>query len=45
MLSGSDAWHIVVEVSLMDFGAVDHENGTLRTAMKNGNSIMMRFQQ
>jgi hypothetical protein len=33
------------EVSQMDFGEVEHENGTLRTAMRNGNSVMMRIQQ
>ncbi|MCW8805342.1 MAG: hypothetical protein OQK56_02680 [Ignavibacteriaceae bacterium] len=45
MLSGSDTWHIVVEVSQMDFVDVEHPNGTLHTAMRNGNSVMMRIQQ
>ena len=29
----------------MDFGEVEHENGMLHTAMRNGNSVMMRIQQ
>jgi len=33
------------EVSQMDFGEVEHENGTLHTAMRNGNSVMMRIQR
>jgi len=41
MLSGSDAWYIVVEVSQMDFGEVERPNGTLHTAMRNGNSLML----
>ncbi|MCW8804750.1 MAG: hypothetical protein OQK57_10145 [Ignavibacteriaceae bacterium] len=44
LLSGSDAWYIVVEVSQMDFGDVEHENGTLHTAMRNGNSVMLRIE-
>jgi hypothetical protein len=40
MLSGSDTWHIVVKVSQMDFGEVEHENGTRHASMRNGNSVM-----
>jgi hypothetical protein len=29
----------------MDSVDVEHENGTLHTAMRNGNSIMMRIQE
>jgi len=32
-------------VSQMDFGEVEHENGTLHTAMKNGSSVMLRIEQ
>jgi hypothetical protein len=45
MLNGIQTDGLMAEVSQMDFGSVEHENGTLRTAMRNGNSIMMRFQQ
>jgi len=33
------------EVSQMDFGEVEYENGTLHTAMRNGNSVMMKIQE
>lgn len=45
ILNGIPAEGLRAEVSQMDFGEVEHENGTLHTAMKNGNSIMMRIQQ
>ena len=45
ILNGINANGLRAEVSQMDFGSVEHENGTLRTAMRNGNSIMMRIQQ
>ena len=44
MLSGSDAWHIVVKVSQMDFVEVEHPNGTLHTAMRNGTSVILNVQ-
>ncbi|MCJ7650752.1 MAG: hypothetical protein MUP85_19245 [Candidatus Lokiarchaeota archaeon] len=44
-LAGTDAGHIVVKVSQMDFGEVEHENGMIHTAMRNGNSVMMKIQQ
>jgi len=45
LINGIPANGLRAEVSQMDFGSVEHENGTLRTAMRNGNSIMMRIQQ
>ena len=45
LLEGIPANGLRAEVSQMEFGAVEHENGTLRTAMRNGNSVMMRIQQ
>jgi hypothetical protein len=45
LLNGIPAHGLRAEVSQMDFGQVEHENGTLRTAMRNGNSVMMRIQQ
>jgi len=45
LLNGIPANGLRAEVSQMDFGEVEHENGTLRTAMRNGNSVMMRIQQ
>ncbi|MCU0413805.1 MAG: hypothetical protein MUE91_05280 [Ignavibacteriaceae bacterium] len=44
LLNGIQADGLMSEVSQMDFGEVEHENGTLRTAMRNGNSVMMRIQ-
>lgn len=45
LLNGIQADGLMSEVSQMDFGEVQHENGTLHTAMRNGNSVMLRFQQ
>jgi len=45
LLEGIPANGLRAEVSQMDFGEVEHENGTLRTAMRNGNSVMMRIQE
>jgi hypothetical protein len=45
LLNGIPANGLRAEVSQMDFGEVEHENGTLHTAMRNGNSVMMRIQQ
>ncbi|NWG28128.1 MAG: hypothetical protein HXY48_06285 [Ignavibacteriaceae bacterium] len=45
ILNGIPANGLMAEVSQMDFGEVEHENGTLHTAMKNGSSVMMRIQQ
>jgi len=45
LLNGIPANGLRAEVSQMDFGELEHENGTLRTAMRNGNSVMMRIQQ
>lgn len=45
VINGIPANGLRVEVSQMDFGAVEHENGTLRTAMRNGNSVMLRIQE
>jgi len=39
---GTDVRHAVVGVSQMDFGEVDHENGVLRTAMRNGSNVMLK---
>jgi len=45
ILNGIPANGLRAEVSQMDFGEVEHQNGTLHTAMRNGNSVMMRIQQ
>ncbi len=45
LINGIPVNGLRAEVSQMDFGSVEHENGTLRTAMRNGNSIMLRIQQ
>jgi len=45
MLNGIQTDGLMAEVSQMDFGEVQHQNGTLHTAMRNGNSVMMRIQQ
>ena len=45
LINGIPADGLRAEVSQMDFGEVEHENGMLHTAMRNGNSIMMRIQQ
>jgi hypothetical protein len=45
LLEGIPANGLRAEVSQMDFGEVEHENGTLRTAMRNGNSVMLRIQE
>ncbi len=36
-----DARHFVLGVSQMDFGEVEHDNGILHTAMRNGNSVKL----
>jgi hypothetical protein len=45
MLNGIQANGIMAEVSQMDFGEVQHQNGMLHTAMRNGNSVMLRLPQ
>jgi hypothetical protein len=45
LINGIPADGLRAEVSQMDFGEVEHPNGTLHTAMRNGNSVMMRIQQ
>lgn len=45
LLNGIPANGLRAEVSQMDFGQFEHENGTLRTAMRNGKSVMMRIQE
>ncbi len=45
LLNGIPADGLRAEVSQMDFGEVEHENGMIHTAMRNGNSVMMRIQQ
>lgn len=45
ILNGINAEGLRAEVSQMDFGEVQHENGPLHTAMRNGNSVMLRIQQ
>jgi hypothetical protein len=45
MLNGIQTDGLMAEVSQMDFGEVQHQNGILHTAMRNGNSVMMRIQQ
>lgn len=44
ILNGIQADGLMAEVSQMDFGEVEHQNGTLHTAMRNGNSIMLRIE-
>ena len=41
LLNRVDARHFVLGVSQMDIGEVEHENGILHTAMRNGNSVML----
>lgn len=41
LLNGFDTRHFVLGVSQMDFGEVEHNNGILHTAMRNGNSVML----
>lgn len=45
LINGIPADGLRAEVSQMDFVDVEHPNGTLHTAMRNGNSIMMRIQE
>ncbi|MFI5236475.1 MAG: hypothetical protein ACHQLA_00895 [Ignavibacteriales bacterium] len=45
LINGIPANGLRAEVSQMDFVDVEHPNGTLRSAMRNGNSVMMRIQQ
>ena len=45
LLNGIDSNGLRAEVSQMDFVDVEHPNGTLHTAMRNGNSVMLRIQQ
>ena len=45
IINGIPADGLRAEVSQMDFIDVEHPNGTLHTAMRNGNSVMMRIQQ
>ena len=44
LINGIPADGLRAEVSQMYFVDVEHPNGTLHTAMRNGNSIMMRIQ-
>ena len=44
ILNGIQADGLMTEVSQMDFGEVEHENGILHTAMKNGSSVMLRIE-
>ena len=44
ILNGIQADGLRAEVSQMDFGEVEHGNGMINTAMRNGNSVMMRIQ-
>jgi hypothetical protein len=44
LITGLQVHGLRAEVSQMDFGEVQHENGTLQTAMRNGNSVMLRIQ-
>ena len=44
LLNGVDARHFVLGVSQMDFGEVEHDNGVLHTAMRNGKSVMLAVQ-
>ena len=45
MLNGIQTDGLMAEVSQMSFGEVQHQNGMLQTAMRNGNSVMLRIQQ
>ena len=45
MLNGIQCDGLMAEVSQMDFGDVEHPNGTLHTAMRNGDTVMLRIQQ
>ena len=44
LLNGIDANGIRAEVSQMELGEVEHPNGTLHTAMRNGSSLMLRVE-
>ena len=44
ILNGIPANGLMAEVSQMDLSEVEHENGILHTAMKNGSSVMMRIE-
>jgi hypothetical protein len=44
MLNGIQVDGLMAEVSQMEFGEVVHPNGTLHTAMRNGNSVMLRIE-
>jgi hypothetical protein len=45
LLNGIQTDGLMAEVSQMDFGEVQHQNGMLQTAMRNGNSVMLRILQ
>jgi hypothetical protein len=45
LINGIPADGLRAEVSQMDFVDVEHPNGTIHTAMRNGNSVMMRIQK
>ena len=45
MLNGIQIDGLRAEVSQMDFNEVQHQNGMLHAAMRNGNSVMLRIQQ
>ena len=45
LINGIPADGLRIEVSQLDFVDVEHPNGTLHTAMRNGNSVMLRIQQ
>jgi len=42
IMNDLDTDGLMVEVSQMEFGEVVHPNGILHTAMRNGNSVMLR---
>ncbi len=44
VLNDLDADGMMIEISQMDFGEVEHPNGELHTAMRNGNSVMLRIE-
>jgi len=44
LLNGVDTRHFALGVSQMEFGEVDHDNGILHTAMRNGNSVWLSVQ-
>ena len=44
LINGIPAEGLRAEVSQMDFGEVQHQNGMLHTAMRNGNSVMLRLE-